>query len=103
MLVMVPSMCSWWSNPGVLRLLQVEPNTAPLPPQQPLPIVGEKLHQVFHSVLENLGKVMDGYCLAEPYFSNKVSSFLRTLSQNRQRSMVVSLSSDKVVLWIKAP
>lgn len=43
-----------------------------LPPQQPLPIVGEKLHQVFHSVLENLVKVMDGYCLEEPYFSNKV-------------------------------
>ncbi|KAG7218615.1 hypothetical protein CRUP_013097, partial [Coryphaenoides rupestris] len=49
----------------------VEPNTASLPPQQPLPIVGEKLHQVFHCVLENLVKVMDGYCLAEPYFSNK--------------------------------
>lgn len=47
-------------------------NAAMLPPQQPLPIVGEKLHQVFHSVLENLVKVMDGYCLEEPYFSNKV-------------------------------
>lgn len=47
-------------------------NTATLPPQQPLPIIGEKLHQVFHSVLENLIKVMDGYCLEEPYFSNKV-------------------------------
>ncbi len=46
--------------------------TAKLPPQQPLPIVGEKLHQVFHSVLENLVKVMDGYCLEEPYFSSKV-------------------------------
>lgn len=52
--------------------LQVELNTATLPPQQPLPIVGEKLHQVFHSVLENLIKVMDGYCLEEPYFSSKV-------------------------------
>ena len=67
---------SWWSNPRVLLRFQVEPNTAPLPPQQPLPIVGEKLHQVFHSVLENLGKVMDGYCLAEPYFSNKVNNVL---------------------------
>lgn len=47
-----------------------------LPPQQPLPIIGEKLHQVFHSVLENLVKVMDGYCLEEPYFSNKVHGVL---------------------------
>uniref|UniRef100_A0A8C5AZK7 acetyl-CoA carboxylase n=1 Tax=Gadus morhua TaxID=8049 RepID=A0A8C5AZK7_GADMO len=60
-------------------IVLVEPNTAPLPPQQPLPIVGEKLHQVFHSVLENLGKVMDGYCLAEPYFSNKVKQWVSTL------------------------
>lgn len=49
-----------------------------LPPQQPLPIIGEKLHQVFHSVLENLVKVMDGYCLEEPYFSNKVHSVVPT-------------------------
>lgn len=55
-----------------LLLSQVELNTAILPPQQPLPMVGEKLHQVFHSVLENLVKVMDGYCLEEPYFSSKV-------------------------------
>uniref|UniRef100_A0A667YIW6 acetyl-CoA carboxylase n=1 Tax=Myripristis murdjan TaxID=586833 RepID=A0A667YIW6_9TELE len=57
----------------------VELNTASLPPQQPLPIVGEKLHQVFHSVLENLIKVMDGYCLAEPYFSSKVKQWVATL------------------------
>ncbi|XP_073322538.1 acetyl-CoA carboxylase isoform X1 [Pagrus major] len=57
----------------------VELNTATLPPQQPLPIVGEKLHQVFHSVLENLGKVMDGYCLEEPYFSSKLKQWVATL------------------------
>lgn len=54
----------------------MELNTAALPPQQPLPIVGEKLHQVFHSVLENLGKVMDGFCLEEPFFSSKVHNRL---------------------------
>lgn len=59
-----------------LLLLQVKLNTAVLPPQQPLPIIGEKLHQIFHSVLENLVKVMDGYCLEEPYFSNKVHGML---------------------------
>ncbi|XP_076006847.1 acetyl-CoA carboxylase isoform X2 [Genypterus blacodes] len=58
---------------------RVELNTATLPPQQPLPITGEKLHQVFHSVLENLIKVMDGYCLEEPYFSCKVKQWVATL------------------------
>ncbi|XP_028270703.1 acetyl-CoA carboxylase 2 isoform X5 [Parambassis ranga] len=58
---------------------RVELNTATLPPQQPLPMVGEKLHQVFHSVLENLIKVMDGYCLEEPYFSSKLKQWVATL------------------------
>ncbi|KAM9858236.1 acetyl-CoA carboxylase 2 isoform 2-T2 [Aulostomus maculatus] len=58
---------------------RVELNTATLPPQQPLPMVGEKLHQVFHSVLENLFKVMDGYCLEEPYFSSKLKQWVATL------------------------
>ncbi|XP_033978244.1 acetyl-CoA carboxylase isoform X1 [Trematomus bernacchii] len=62
---------------------RVELNTAILPPQQPLPIVGEKLHQVFHCVLENLIKVMGGYCLEEPFFSLKlklwVASLMKTL------------------------
>ncbi|KAM6965705.1 acetyl-CoA carboxylase 2 [Aplochiton taeniatus] len=57
----------------------VELNTASLPAQEPLPIVGEKLHQVFHQVLENLGKVMDGFCLTEPYFSNKVKEWVGAL------------------------
>ncbi|KAF3695826.1 Acetyl-CoA carboxylase 2 [Channa argus] len=57
----------------------VELNVAILPPQQPLPMVGEKLHQVFHSVLENLFKVMDGYCLEDPYFSSKLKQWVATL------------------------
>ncbi|CAL1616009.1 unnamed protein product [Knipowitschia caucasica] len=60
-------------------ILRVELNTSVLPPQQPLPVVGEKLHQVFHTVLENLIKVMDGYCLDEPYFSNKLKHWVATL------------------------
>ncbi|KAG5840361.1 hypothetical protein ANANG_G00187990 [Anguilla anguilla] len=47
--------------------------------QEPLPITGEKLHQVFHSVLENLAKIMDGFCLPEPYFSNKLKQWVSTL------------------------
>ncbi|XP_051924733.1 acetyl-CoA carboxylase isoform X2 [Hippocampus zosterae] len=64
-------------DPGCIH--RVELNTATLPPQHPLPIVGEKLHQVFHSVLENLVKVMDGYCLEEPYFSTKLKQWVATL------------------------
>ncbi|XP_033828316.1 acetyl-CoA carboxylase isoform X2 [Periophthalmus magnuspinnatus] len=60
-------------------ILKVELNTSVLPSQQQLLIVGEKLHQVFHTVLENLFKVMDGYCLEEPYFSNKLKHWVATL------------------------
>ncbi|XP_077570345.1 acetyl-CoA carboxylase-like [Stigmatopora nigra] len=58
---------------------RVELNTGTLPPQHPLPIVGEKLHQVFHSILDNLVKVMDGYCLEEPYFTSKLKQWVATL------------------------
>uniref|UniRef100_A0A8C1LSD1 acetyl-CoA carboxylase n=1 Tax=Cyprinus carpio TaxID=7962 RepID=A0A8C1LSD1_CYPCA len=46
---------------------------------EPLPAAGERLHQVFHSVLENLVKIMDGYCLPEPYFSQKLKKWIDTL------------------------
>ncbi|XP_051888522.1 acetyl-CoA carboxylase 2 isoform X1 [Pristis pectinata] len=48
-------------------------------PQQLLTIVGEKLHQVFHSMLENLINIMNGYCLPEPFFSNKVQKWITKL------------------------
>uniref|UniRef100_A0A671LRB0 acetyl-CoA carboxylase n=1 Tax=Sinocyclocheilus anshuiensis TaxID=1608454 RepID=A0A671LRB0_9TELE len=60
----------------------VKPNTEPLPSQEPLPVVGERLHQVFHSVLENLVKIMDGYCLLEPYFSQKLKKWLDMLMKS---------------------
>uniref|UniRef100_A0A8C6Y901 acetyl-CoA carboxylase n=1 Tax=Naja naja TaxID=35670 RepID=A0A8C6Y901_NAJNA len=50
-----------------------------LSPQPPLPILGEKLHQVFHNVLENLQNVMNGYCLPEPYFSAKIKEWVDKL------------------------
>ncbi|XP_066546122.1 acetyl-CoA carboxylase isoform X2 [Amia ocellicauda] len=61
------------------NLHPVHLNTECLPAQEPLPIIGEKLHQVFHNVLENLVKVMDGYCLPEPYFSAKVKEWVGKL------------------------
>uniref|UniRef100_A0A4W3JW73 acetyl-CoA carboxylase n=1 Tax=Callorhinchus milii TaxID=7868 RepID=A0A4W3JW73_CALMI len=52
-----------------------------------LPIAGEKLHQVFHSVLENLVNVMNGYCLPEPYFSIKVNGGVRLMETLRDASL----------------
>ncbi|XP_063051128.1 acetyl-CoA carboxylase isoform X2 [Engraulis encrasicolus] len=57
----------------------VELYTGMLPPQEPLPIVGDRLHQVFHSVLDNLIKMMDGYCLPEHYFNIKVKAWVSSL------------------------
>ncbi|XP_048467700.1 acetyl-CoA carboxylase [Rhincodon typus] len=54
-------------------------HTGVFPPQQSSAIVGKKLHQVFHSVLENLVNVMNGYCLPEPYFSTKVKRWITKL------------------------
>ncbi|XP_025789381.1 acetyl-CoA carboxylase 2 [Puma concolor] len=56
-----------------------EPFTGELPSQQTLPIIGEKLHQVFHNVLENLTNVMNGYCLPEPIFSTKLKEWVQKL------------------------
>ncbi|XP_053444554.1 acetyl-CoA carboxylase 2 isoform X1 [Nycticebus coucang] len=56
-----------------------EPFMGELPSQQTLPILGEKLHQVFHNVLENLTNVMSGYCLPEPIFSIKLKEWVQKL------------------------
>ncbi|XP_069353651.1 acetyl-CoA carboxylase 2 [Eulemur rufifrons] len=56
-----------------------EPFTGELPSQQTLPILGEKLHQVFHNILENLTNVMSGYCLPEPIFSIKLKDWVQKL------------------------
>ncbi|TKC41406.1 hypothetical protein EI555_005588, partial [Monodon monoceros] len=56
-----------------------EPFTGELPSQPTLPILGEKLHQVFHSVLENLRNIMKGYCLPEPIFSIKLKDWVQKL------------------------
>ncbi|XP_023617815.1 acetyl-CoA carboxylase 2 isoform X2 [Myotis lucifugus] len=56
-----------------------KPFTGELPVQQTLPIMGEKLNQVFHTVLENLTNVMSGYCLPEPIFSIKLKEWVQKL------------------------
>uniref|UniRef100_A0A8C5JWY7 acetyl-CoA carboxylase n=1 Tax=Jaculus jaculus TaxID=51337 RepID=A0A8C5JWY7_JACJA len=61
------------------KVQPAEPFTGELPAQQTLPILGEKLHQVFHSVLENLTNIMSGYCLPEPFFSIKLKEWVQKL------------------------
>ncbi|XP_063000242.1 acetyl-CoA carboxylase 2 isoform X2 [Elgaria multicarinata webbii] len=67
-------------DPTKVHLVQL--HTGGLPSQQPLPILGEKLHQVFHNVLESLLNVMNGYCLPEPYFSLKIKEWVCKLMAN---------------------
>lgn len=55
---------------------QAELHTGTLPQIQSTALRGEKLHRIFHYVLDNLVNVMNGYCLPEPYFSSKVPSCL---------------------------
>ncbi|XP_073646316.1 acetyl-CoA carboxylase 2 isoform X4 [Tursiops truncatus] len=62
-----------------------EPFTGELPSQPTLPILGEKLHQVFRSVLENLRNIMKGYCLPEPIFSIKIATILDCHAATLQR------------------
>eukprot|EP00063_Salmo_salar_P052735 XP_014027570.1 PREDICTED: acetyl-CoA carboxylase-like isoform X2 [Salmo salar] len=87
-------------NPSSIH--PVELNTAPLPAQQPLPIVGEKIHQVFHMVLENLVKVMDGYCLTEPYFSNKVKLWVGTLMKTLRDPSLPLLELQEIMTSVSS-
>ncbi|XP_030077913.1 acetyl-CoA carboxylase 1 isoform X2 [Microcaecilia unicolor] len=61
------------------RVQQAELYTGPLPQIQSSALRGEKLHRVFHCALDNLMNVMNGYCMPEPYFSNKVKEWVEWL------------------------
>ncbi|XP_078535903.1 acetyl-CoA carboxylase 1 isoform X1 [Lissotriton helveticus] len=61
------------------RVQQAKLHTGTLPLIQSTALRGEKLHRVFHYVLDNLVNVMNGYCLPEPYFSNKLKDWVERL------------------------
>ncbi|XP_040280126.1 acetyl-CoA carboxylase 1 [Bufo bufo] len=61
------------------RVQQAELHTGSLPVIYSTALQGEKLHRVFHNVLDNLVNVMNGYCLPEPYFSSKVKDSVERL------------------------
>ncbi|XP_066116448.1 acetyl-CoA carboxylase 2 isoform X1 [Saccopteryx bilineata] len=74
-----------------------KPFTGELPPQQTLPIVGEKLHQVFHSVLENLTNIMSGYCLPEPIFSIKLKEWVQKLMMTLRHPSLPLLELQEIM------
>ncbi|NXH84692.1 ACAC carboxylase, partial [Edolisoma coerulescens] len=61
------------------RVQQAELHTGTLPQIQSTALRGEKLHRIFHYVLDNLVNVMNGYCLPEPFFSTKVKGWVERL------------------------
>ncbi|XP_018104904.1 acetyl-CoA carboxylase isoform X2 [Xenopus laevis] len=61
------------------RVQQAELHKGPLPQIHSTALQGEKLHRVFHCVLDNLVNVMNGYCLPEPYFNSKLKDWVERL------------------------
>uniref|UniRef100_A0A452R4Q4 Acetyl-CoA carboxylase 1 n=1 Tax=Ursus americanus TaxID=9643 RepID=A0A452R4Q4_URSAM len=74
-----------------------KPFTGELPSQQTLPIVGEKLHQVFHNVLENLTNVMSGFCLPEPIFSTKLKEWVQKLMMTLRHPSLPLLELQEIM------
>uniref|UniRef100_G3TBG5 acetyl-CoA carboxylase n=1 Tax=Loxodonta africana TaxID=9785 RepID=G3TBG5_LOXAF len=74
-----------------------EPFTGELPAQPTLPILGEKLHQVFHNVLENLTNVMSGYCLPEPIFSIKLKEWVQKLMMTLRNPSLPLLELQEIM------
>ncbi|XP_078787302.1 acetyl-CoA carboxylase 1 isoform X4 [Oryzias latipes] len=61
------------------RVQQAELYTGTLPSIQAVALRGEKLHRVFHSTLDHLVHVMNGYCLPEPFFGVKLKEWVERL------------------------
>lgn len=61
------------------RVQQAELYTGALPSTQAVALRGEKLHRVFHSTLDHLVHIMNGYCLPEPFFSAKLKEWVERL------------------------
>ncbi|XP_053341778.1 acetyl-CoA carboxylase 1 isoform X4 [Clarias gariepinus] len=61
------------------RVQQAELHTGVLPIVQAVALRGEKLHRVFHSTLDHLVHIMNGYCLPEPFFSGRLKEWVERL------------------------
>ncbi|XP_054450078.1 acetyl-CoA carboxylase 2 isoform X1 [Pteronotus mesoamericanus] len=74
-----------------------KPFIGELPPQPTLPMMGEKLNQVFHSVLENLINIMNGYCLPEPIFSIKLKEWVQKLMMTLRHPSLPLLELQEIM------
>lgn len=63
------------------KVTQAQPYTGQFPETCGAKLKGSKLHQIFHTARENLQNVMDGYCVGEPYFSQRLQENVNTLMQ----------------------
>ncbi|XP_076867107.1 LOW QUALITY PROTEIN: acetyl-CoA carboxylase 1 [Brachyhypopomus gauderio] len=61
------------------RVQQAELHLGALPRIQAVALRGEKLHRVFHSTLDHLVHIMNGFCLPEPFFSTKLKEWVERL------------------------
>ncbi|KAI4536359.1 hypothetical protein MG293_013751 [Ovis ammon polii] len=82
---------------GSYAEIEAEPFAGELPSQPTLPILGEKLHQVFHSVLENLTNIMNGYCLPEPIFSIKLKDWVQKLLRTLRHPSLPLLELQEIM------
>ncbi|XP_074966292.1 acetyl-CoA carboxylase 2 isoform X3 [Phalacrocorax aristotelis] len=82
------------------KVKPAQPFTGGLPPQQTLPITGEKQHQVLRNVLDNLINVMNGYCLPEPYFSTKVKEWVAQLMKTLRDPALPLLELQEIMTSI---
>ncbi|XP_075575895.1 acetyl-CoA carboxylase 1 isoform X6 [Pelecanus crispus] len=86
------------------RVQQAELHTGTLPQNQSTALRGEKLHRIFHYVLDNLVNVMNGYCLPEPYFISKIANILdshaATLNRKSERE-VFFMNTQSIVQLVQ--
>ncbi|NXD65210.1 ACACB carboxylase, partial [Eolophus roseicapillus] len=82
------------------KVKPAQPFTGGLPPQQTLPITGEKQHHVLRNVLENLTNVMNGYCLPEPFFSAKVKEWVAQLMKTLRDPSLPLLELQEIMTSI---
>ncbi|NXJ91407.1 ACACB carboxylase, partial [Corythaixoides concolor] len=82
------------------KVKPAQPFAGGLPPQQTLPITGEKQHQVLRNMLDNLTNVMNGYCLPEPYFSTKVKEWVAQLMKTLRDPSLPLLELQEIMTSI---
>ncbi|KAJ7391694.1 hypothetical protein OS493_017391 [Desmophyllum pertusum] len=61
------------------KVTQAQLYTSQFPQTSEPKLKGTKLHQIFQVARENLQNIMDGYCIGEPHFSQRLEENVNTL------------------------